>query len=66
MINRWNHLVHRPKPCDNVYCGYGQCREGICECHGGYTGSRCDIPRKFIQKEKIIELFGFLFFSSIS
>ncbi|CAF1082643.1 unnamed protein product [Adineta steineri] len=36
--------THRPNPCDNVYCAYGQCREGICECHAGYTGTRCDIP----------------------
>lgn len=41
-----NDLVYRPNPCDNVYCGYGQCQEGICECHSGYTGARCDIPRK--------------------
>ena len=41
-------LVHRPNPCDNVYCGYGQCRDGICECQSGYTGTRCDIPRKFL------------------
>ena len=44
-------VVHRPKPCDNVYCGYGQCRDGICECHSGYTGARCDIPRKFVQRK---------------
>jgi hypothetical protein len=35
--------VYRPNPCDNIYCGYGQCREGLCECHGGYTGSHCDV-----------------------
>lgn len=40
--------VYRPNPCDNIYCGYGQCREGICECHGGYTGSQCDVARKFL------------------
>jgi len=39
--------VHRPNPCDNLYCGYGQCREGICECHGGYSGARCDVARKY-------------------
>ena len=44
--NRWEmDKVHRSNPCDNVYCGFGQCREGICECYSGYTGARCDIPR---------------------
>jgi len=36
--------VYRPNPCDNVYCAFGQCREGICECHSGYTGAQCDVP----------------------
>ncbi|CAF1382216.1 unnamed protein product, partial [Adineta ricciae] len=36
--------AQRPNPCDNVYCGYGQCHEGYCECHGGYSGIRCDVP----------------------
>ncbi len=44
--------VYRPNPCDNIYCGYGQCREGICECHGGYSGSSCDIARKFFSPKK--------------
>jgi hypothetical protein len=45
-------IVYRPNPCDNIYCGYGQCREGICECHGGYSGSRCDVARKFFFASK--------------
>lgn len=59
------HLVHRPNPCDNVYCGSGQCREGICECHSGYTGARCDIPRTyqyFVIEERLS--MSFLFFLS--
>ncbi|CAF4570861.1 unnamed protein product [Rotaria sp. Silwood1] len=36
--------IHRPNPCDNVHCTYGYCREGICECHSGYSGTRCDVP----------------------
>lgn len=44
---RRSRLVHRPNPCDNVYCGYGQCHEGICECQQGYSGSRCDTPRTY-------------------
>lgn len=39
-------LVYRANPCDNIYCGYGQCQEGACICHGGYTGTRCDVARK--------------------
>ncbi|CAF4222241.1 unnamed protein product, partial [Rotaria sp. Silwood2] len=31
-------------PCDNVYCGHGQCREGVCVCYTGYTGPSCEIP----------------------
>ncbi|CAF5175988.1 unnamed protein product, partial [Rotaria magnacalcarata] len=33
-----------PDPCSNIYCGSGECRNGICECYGGYTGSQCEIP----------------------
>ncbi|CAF0770626.1 unnamed protein product [Rotaria sordida] len=33
----------RHNPCENVYCGYGQCREGHCECYTGYTGPTCEI-----------------------
>jgi hypothetical protein len=40
------HLVYRPNPCDNVHCNQGQCRDGLCECHSGYTGAFCDVPRK--------------------
>lgn len=35
-----------PNPCENVYCGYGQCRDGICDCQAGYSGHQCDIGRK--------------------
>ncbi|CAF0944400.1 unnamed protein product [Adineta steineri] len=35
--------AQRTNPCDNIYCGFGQCHEGYCECHGGYSGPRCDI-----------------------
>jgi hypothetical protein len=45
IIDSFIILVYRPNPCDNIYCGYGQCREGLCECHGGYSGSRCDVAR---------------------
>ncbi|CAF3511313.1 unnamed protein product [Rotaria sp. Silwood1] len=31
-------------PCENVYCGYGQCREGACICYTGYTGPTCEVP----------------------
>ena len=38
-------FVRRPIMAMIVYCGFGQCREKICECHSGYTSARCDIPR---------------------
>jgi hypothetical protein len=44
-LTRILSLVYRPNPCDNVYCGFGQCRDGICECHSGYSGAQCDTAR---------------------